>query len=253
MVLMTGAAVVVAIVLIAFAAISQLNKGTTSGTAIVPPAEPIPSGIPVDKETMGKADAPVTLTVYSDFQCPSCDLFATQTEPRLRNTYVTQGTLKIVYHDAAFQGQKSSSSWDESVQPAAGARCAGEQNMFWEFHDWLFANQHGENEGGFSQDRLNQIAQKVPGLDYAKWSTCMASGTQQAIVKQQTQETVAKKIDSTPTLDINGKQIVGAVPYDQISAEIEAAAASASPSGSPAGSGSAASPSPSASGASPSP
>lgn len=253
---MTTAAIVIAVLLIGAAVVTQGGGNPSTAGTIVAPAEAIPAGIPVDGTTMGKADAPVTLTVYSDFQCPSCDLFATRTEPRLRSTYVAQGTLKIVYHDAAFQGQKSTSSWDESVEPAAGARCAGEQGLFWEFHDWLFTNQQGENQGGFSQDRLNQIAQKVPGLDFTKWQACMATGTQQAIVKQQTQETQTLGINSTPTLDINGKQIVGAAPYEQISAAIDAAAASGSPSGSPSASGaspSTAGASPSPSGASPSP
>jgi protein-disulfide isomerase len=241
---MSVAALVIAVVIIGAAALTQ-GGGANTGSAIVAPTEAIPSGIPVDGSTMGNADAPVTLTVYSDFQCPSCDLFATQTEPRLRSTYVADGTLRIVYHDAAFQGAKSSSSWDESVQPAAGAHCAGQQGLFWEFHDWLFANQHGENEGGFSQDRLDQIAKQVPGLDFSKWSACMRTGDQQALVKQQTQETLAKNIDSTPTLDINGTRIVGAVPYDQLSAAIDTAAGTAAPSGSAA--------SPAASGASPSP
>jgi protein-disulfide isomerase len=256
-VLVTTGAIVIAVLLIGAAVVTQGGGSNPTAGTIVAPAEAIPAGIPVDGTTMGKADAPVTLTVYSDFQCPGCDLFATQTEPRLRSTYVAQGTLKIVYHDAAFQGQKSTSSWDESVEPAAGARCAGEQGLFWEFHDWLFANQQGENQGGFSQDRLNQIAQKVPGLDFTKWQACMATGTQQAIVKQQTQETQTLGIDSTPTLDINGKRIVGAAPYDQIAPVIDAAAASAAPSGSsPAASGaspSAAGTSPSPSGVSPSP
>ncbi len=228
-VLMTAAAVVIAVAVIGFAAASQLGAGGGGSSAIVPPTESIPAGIPVDKEAMGNAKAPVTLTVYSDFQCPSCRLFATQTEPRLRNTYVQQGTLRIVYHDAAFQGARASSSWDESVEPAAGARCAGEQDLFWQFHDWLFANQRGENEGGFSQDRLNQIAQQVPGLDYATWQSCMASGAQQQIVKTQTQETISKGINSTPTLDINGKQILGAATYDDVAKVIDAALATASP------------------------
>ncbi|HYM84974.1 MAG TPA: DsbA family protein [Candidatus Dormibacteraeota bacterium] len=230
LVLMTVAAIAIGLVVVGAIALTQ-GGGGGSGSALASPAEPIPSGVTVDKESMGKATAPVTLTVYSDFQCPSCDLFARQTEPRLRNTYVAQGTLRIVYHDAAFQGQKSSASWDESVEPAAAARCAGEQNHFWEFHDWLFANQHGENQGGFNRDKMNQIAQKIPGLDYARWTSCLDGGTMQALVRQQTQETVGLGIDSTPTLDINGKRIVGAAGYDQIAAAIDAAAGSPAPSG----------------------
>lgn len=251
---MTIAAVVVGLAIVGAIALTQGGGG--NGTAIVPPAETIPAGVPVDKETMGKADAPVTLTVYSDFQCPSCDVFATQTEPRLRSTFVAQGTLRIVYHDAAFQGAKSTSSYDESVEPAAAARCAGEQGKFWQFHDWLFTNQHGENAGAFTRDRLDKIASRIDGLDVAAWTACMDGGTQQAIVRQQTQATTALGIDSTPTLEVNGKRIVGAAGYDQITSAIQAAVSpapsGASPSVSPASPGaSGASSSPS--GASPSP
>jgi protein-disulfide isomerase len=254
-VLVTIAAVAVGLVIVAAIALTQ-GGGNTN--ALVPPPEAIPTGIPVDGETLGRADAPVTLTIYSDFQCPSCDLFATQTEPRLRTTFVQQGLLKIVYHDAAFQGAKGSDpNYDESVEPAAAARCAGVQGKFWQFHDWLFANQHGENACAFTRDRLTAIAEKIDGLDVAAWTTCLDSGAQQTIVKTQTQETIQKKINSTPTLDLNGQQIVGAAPYDQLATAIQAAAASPSASGaSPSASGaspSASGPAPSASGSSPSP
>ncbi len=58
----------------------------------------------------------MTLEVWSDFQCPVCGQFATLVEPQLISTYVTPGTLRIVHHDAAFQGAKVSSSYDESVE-----------------------------------------------------------------------------------------------------------------------------------------
>ena len=65
-------------------------------------------------------------------------------------------------------GAKVSSSWDESVQPAAASRCAADQGRFWELHDWLFANWNGENEGAFRPERLRQIAdsaeQRINGV-----------------------------------------------------------------------------------------
>ncbi len=100
----------------------------------------------------------MTLEVWTDFQCPICGQFARTVEPALVSTYVTPGTLRIVHHDAAFQGAKSSSAYDESVEAAAGARCAADQGAYWPFQDWVFANQNGENKGAFAAPRLTAIA-----------------------------------------------------------------------------------------------
>ncbi len=138
-----------------------------------------------DGRSLGKPDAPVTLDVWSDYQCPVCGQFAELVEPTLIRTYVANGTLRIVDHDAAFQGQRSSSSYDESVESAAGARCAADQGLYWQFHNLLFANQVGENEGAFRDERLRAIATKA-GLDVAAWDACRATGQQQAAVRAET-------------------------------------------------------------------
>ncbi len=241
-VLTTIAALVVGLGIIGAIVLTQTSA--SPGAKLAPPVEAVPAGVPVDGQTLGKADAKVTLKIYSDFQCPACDDFATNVEPRIRNDFVVPGTLRIVYLDAAFQGAKAvDKSYDESVEPAAAARCAGQQGKFWQYHDWLFANQHGENEGAFKRDRLTTIAQSV-GLDMTAWTSCVDSGTEQAAVKTATQQAVAAKVDSTPTLELNGTRYVGALPYDQLASAIRAIVG-----GSPAPS----SASPSATGASPSP
>ena len=176
---------------------------------------------------MGDAAAPVTLEVYSDFQCPACRTFAESTEPLLRETYVVKGTLRIVYKDAAFQGARGSDpNYDESVEAAAAARCAGQQGEFWEYHDWLFANWDGENQGAFRAERLQAIADEI-GLDRAAWDACVASGTEQAAVRSATKEAVAAGVTLTPTLKINGQVIQGAATYTQLVPVIDAAAAAA--------------------------
>lgn len=226
---MTVGAVVIGLGVIAGIVLTQGQGTPSSSTAeIVAPSHTVPAGVSVDGQSMGDPSAPVTLTVYSDFQCPACDAFANQTEPQLRTDLVVPGTLRIVYHDAAFQGQKSTSTYDESVEPAAGARCAGEQGQFWEYHDWLFANQHGENEGAFTRDRLTTIAQNV-GLDVTAWTSCMDTGTQQANVRQATQEAAAANVSVTPTLDVNGQTYQGAMPFEQLATIIRQVAATASP------------------------
>lgn len=240
MVLMTAGALVVGAVIIGAVVLLQ-DRPSGDGSLpldLVAPAETIPAGIEVDGQAMGDPDAPVTLQVYSDFQCPACMTFAEETEPLLRETYVLDGTLRIVYMDAAFQGARSGSAYDESVESAAAARCAGRQGEFWTYHDWLFANWDGENQGAFRAERLQAIADQV-GLDRAEWDACVASGEEQAAVRAATETAVSEDgIRVTPTLDLNGEKIEGAAAYTTLSPKIQAAAAAASP-------GASASPSPS--------
>lgn len=198
----------------------------TSG--LTSPVMTVPAGL-ADGRTLGKADAPVTLDVWSDYQCPACDQFAQLVEPTLIRTYVEAGTLRIVDHDAAFQGQRSSSSYDESVEAAAGARCAAEQGQYWQFHNWLFANQIGENQGAFRDERLRAIATKA-GLDVAAWDACRATGEQQAAARAETAEAVKLGVSATPTLRLNGQMIVGLHSAAELGAMIEAAAGTALPS-----------------------
>jgi protein-disulfide isomerase len=178
---------------------------------------------------VGKADAPVTLEVWSDYQCPACGQFAETVEPVLVRKYVTTGVLRIVIRDAAFQGQRSNSSYDESVEAAAAALCASAQDKFWPYHDWLFANQVGENQGAFRDERVRGIANAV-GLDVAAWDACRATGEEQAAVRAETQQALAMGVNATPTMYLNGQTIVGLKSADDLSAMIEAAAAAASPS-----------------------
>jgi protein-disulfide isomerase len=244
--LLTIAAVLVGAVLIGVVFLTQ--KPTGAGSAVLTtPAEVPPSSLPQDGMMLGDANAPVELDIWSDYQCPACDYFATQTEPLLWDPYVATGKLKMVYKDAAYQGQKSSNPYDESVEAAAAARCAGQQGQYWQYSAWLFANQSGENLGGFTAAKMQAIADQL-GLDRTKFDACVASGTEQAAVKASTQDAVAKGINTTPTLFLNGTKYVGAMPYSQlaplIDADYAAATGSPSPSASPSGGASGASPSP---------
>lgn len=196
-------------------------KIDTSG--LIAPILPTPVAL-ADGRAIGKADAPVTLEVWSDFQCPICGDLARTVEPALVTKYVTSGTLRIVHHDAAFQGEKSSASYDESVESAAGARCAAVQGRYWPFQDWTFANQSGENEGAFATDRLKAIA-VAAGLDLPAWQACIATGDQQKAVRAETGQAVAAGVNATPTMILNGTTIVGLRNVTAMSGLIEAAAA----------------------------
>jgi len=219
----------IGIVIIAAALISQGTAPKSIDTSdIKASVVPVPVEL-VDGRALGRADAPVTLDVWSDYQCPVCGRFAELVVPTLIRDHVTTGILRIVDHDAAFQGQRSSSAYDESVEAAAGARCAAEQGLYWQFHNLVYANQVGENEGAFRDERLRTIA-TAAGLDVAAWDACRATGQQQAAVRAETADAVRLGVNATPTMKINGQVIVGLRSAAELGAIIEAAAGSAAPS-----------------------
>jgi protein-disulfide isomerase len=206
-------------------ALVLLGGGQTKAdtASLTTPTTPTPLAL-ADGRSLGKADAPVTLEVWTDFQCPICGQYARTVEPLLVSKYVTPGTLRIVHHDAAFQGAKSSSPYDESVEAAAGARCAADQAGYWPFQDWAFANQSGENQGAFAAPRLTSIA-SAAGLDVTAWKACLATGDQQAAARAETSQAVAAGVNATPTMKINGQVIVGLRSVEELSSLIDAAAA----------------------------
>ena len=210
---------------VALAAFVLLQGGpATADTAnLLTPGVPTPLAL-ADGRAIGKADAPVTLEVWTDFQCPVCGQLARIVEPQLIARYVTPGTLRIVHHDAAFQGAKSSASYDESVEAGAGARCAADQGRYWPFQDWTFANQSGENKGAYADARLRSIATEA-GLDVAAWDACRVTGEQQAAVRSDTAQALAAGVNATPTMTLNGQTIVGLRSATELGLMIEAAAA----------------------------
>jgi protein-disulfide isomerase len=218
MVLLTGAAAVVAVVVIAFA---MLSTGQISTADLKTPTDPTPKSV-WDGRAVGLADAPLTLTVYSDFQCPACDAFATQSAPQLIRDYVEPGKLRIVYKDYAFIGQ-------ESLDAAVAARCAGEQDLFWPYHDYLFANQKGENKGAFDDSRLTAIGEAV-GVDQAAFKACRGTSAPLEATNAETAEGQGLGITSTPTLFLGDQKIVGVPAYETLAGAIDSALAGASPS-----------------------
>lgn len=224
--LFTIAAFMVGIVLVGFLVLQQVTAPASA--ELTPPGYTTPSGL-AEGRTLGQPDAPVTVQVWSDFQCPACRSLAISVEPGIIQQFVQPGTAKLVYSDAAFQGQRGSNpNWDESVAAAAGARCAADQGLFWQMHDWLYTNWQGENVGSFRQDRLRAIAAAV-GLDMTSYDSCMAAGDKQTAVRSETLQAVNQGVGNTPTLVINGTAYVGLPAYSDLVSIINEAAASPIP------------------------
>jgi protein-disulfide isomerase len=175
---------------------------------------------------MGDPNAPIKIEEFSDFQCPFCARFHTETESQLVNTYVTNGTVYFVYRSFGnFIGP-------ESQAAAEAAYCAGDQNKYWEYHDILFANQTGENVGAFSTRRLQAFAEAL-SLDMNAFNSCLNSGKYADRVAQDKADGTAAGVTATPTFvlsyTVNGEQktriISGAQPISEFQNQIEGALA----------------------------
>jgi protein-disulfide isomerase len=229
MVLLSLGAVAVGLVVILLASGVLSGKGGTTTGDLLVPIRPTPPELvdPTNSRAVGTADAPVTIEVWSDFQCPACQFFAKSVEPDLIDEFVRPGTVRLVYRDMAFIDGGATDG--ESQQSAGAARCAGDQGKFWQYHDYLFENQNGENEGAFRREVLDGIAQAI-GLDMTAYQSCMGTDTPFQAVKAETEAGRVAGVKSTPTLAVNGVlQKAGALPMDQLRTLIAAELAKVSP------------------------
>ena len=177
------------------------------GPLVTPPPVASPSAFTptdlADGNALGDADAPVTVEVWADYQCPYCALFSQQVEPQLIAQYVETGQVRLVFRDLAFLG-------DESRWAAVAASLAAEQDAFWPYHDYLFANQLGENAGSFSVERLQRIASLV-GLDRSAFDAGLeldaARATFADIRTQFEADATRLGIRSTPTIVVDGTRL----------------------------------------------
>ena len=155
------------------------------------------AGIPQDGTTLGEDDAPVTLYLYEDFQCPFCGQFDREMFPDVVDDYVRDGEVKVVSETMAFLGP-------DSVTAARAAFAAGEQNRYWPYHTLLFENQGEENSGYVTDDFLRGLAEDTPGLDVHKWEDERAGNSFTQELGTVQAKAQAAGVNSTPTLIVKG-------------------------------------------------
>lgn len=227
--------------------VKTMEKGQTVGQQTAAPTSiPIPTLKPLtvsnDDPSLGPKDAKVTAVIFADYQCPYCGAFSglnqeviqymqetsksrgseiwEPTEQNLIKDYVKTGKVRLVFKDYPFLDARSETK--ESHWAATAAWCAGDQGKFWEYHDYLFSHQKGENEGTFSKDNLKKFAAAL-GLKTADFNTCLDSGKYEKKVADATIFSQSVGVDGTPAFFVNGKVIPGGtVSYSQVKAVIEA-------------------------------
>ena len=164
---------------------------------------------------LGQADAPVTIDLYEDFQCPACRHWGEVVFPSLASNELADGTARIVFHDFAFIGP-------ESFAAARAGHAAANQNRFWDLWSTLYANQGPENGGTLTTTRLVEMARGL-GLDVDRFTADMALGAAGPAVDASNAAAHELGVNSTPTVVIDGRLLVGAS-YEEIAAAVADAA-----------------------------
>ncbi|MBI4914314.1 MAG: thioredoxin domain-containing protein [Acidobacteria bacterium] len=187
------------------------------------PAPPNVRGVPVElgkRPTRGDAGAKLTLIEVSDFQCPFCGRYATDTHPLIAKEYIDTGKLRYAFMDLPLE-----SIHKQAFKAAEAARCAGDQGKYWEMHARLFANQK-------ALEPWSAHATAV-GLDLPKFEACMADGTHAAAIRADMAAAQKLGIQGTPGFllaltdpkdpqKVTGLSVIrGARPFADFKAEID--------------------------------
>jgi protein-disulfide isomerase len=148
----------------------------------------------------GPKDAPVTVVMFQDFQCP----FSNRSQPtvkQLRELYPDK--VKLVFKNFPLNFHK------QAELAAEAALAAGAQGKFWEMHDKIFANQKN-----ISVDVLKGYAQEL-NLDMNKFNEDLDTHRYKKTVEEDMKLAKGAGVRGTPTFFINGKKLVGAKPVPE--------------------------------------
>jgi protein-disulfide isomerase len=165
----------------------------------------VPPNATAQGVVVGKADAPVTIDLYEDFQCPACRQFEQQISPTLRDL-VAAGTVKVIYHPVAYLDRFSSTRYSSRASAAAG--CAAAAGVFPQFHELLFANQSPEGGDGLSTERLIALGRQA-GATGGDFATCVQKEQYAGWTANLTHAASRDGINATPTVLVNGKPLPG--------------------------------------------
>ncbi|MCG8626708.1 MAG: DsbA family protein [Proteobacteria bacterium] len=175
-----------------------------------------------DDPVLGNPDAPVTIIEFSDFQCPFCARFHSETLPHIIENYVDTGQAKLVYRDFPLQNIHPN-----AVPAAVAAECADEQGMYWEYHDTLFENVAvwGGLDLASAVGQFEAYAAEM-GLDEGSFSECLETGRYISEVTNDYTDGASYGVSGTPAFFLGNDQvgyyyISGARPYSEFQFAIE--------------------------------
>ncbi len=180
-----------------------------------------------DDAVLGDKDAPVTIIEFSDYQCPFCRKFWTETFNQLKKDYIDTGKVKFVYRDFPL----------ESIHPAAFpsaevANCVREKggdSAYYKMHDKIFQEGNKLDGGDANTGPVRSTAQ-YGSEELKKWAkdigydigSCLDSGKFKSEVQKDLADGSSAGVSGTPGFFVNGKLVSGAQPYSVFKQLIDA-------------------------------
>lgn len=116
----------------------------------------------------GDVNAPITIMEFGDYQCPACGQFAGAVKPQVDLAYIETGQAKLVFHDFPLPGHPN------AFPAARAARCAGDQDQYFAYHDLLFRNQQRWSLKSNPAGEFGNLAEEL-GLDESAFRRCLES------------------------------------------------------------------------------
>jgi protein-disulfide isomerase len=164
--------------------------------------------------SLGTPGAPVVIVLFSDFQCTFCREEAQMLRQNLLTAYPTQ--VRLYFKDFPLE---QIHPW---AKPASIAgRCIFRLNpkAFWDYHDWIFDKQSEFTPENLKEKVTAWTAEKK--LDGVQFSRCLDSRSPEPEIERNVSEARALRVDSTPTLFVNGRKVPGSTPWPQLKAIID--------------------------------
>ena len=196
--------------------IQTLEDTVTVASPDDSPTQPAVAISPDDDPVLGDINAPITMIEFSDYQCPFCARFHSETLPLIKENYIDTGMVKMVYRDFPLE-----SIHPNAVPAAIAAECADDQNEYWQYHDMLFGRMVEWADLG--TDDLSTVLKNYAAdldLDVDLFSDCIDSGSHISEVRADYQDGIAYGVTGTPAFFLGNEQvgyypISGARPYSE--------------------------------------
>ncbi len=197
------------------------NEALPAAPAQAPAAQPDSGPVKVsanDDPVLGNKNAPLTLIEFSDYECPFCKRYFTETFPEIKKNYVDTGKLKIVFRDYPLPFHNPLATTE-----AIAANCSREQGgdaVYYKYHDEVF-NRTKSNGQGLAKDDLYKIAADLK-LNAGNFKSCLDSEKSKDEIAKDTADGSAAGVSGTPTVfigksasdgTITATKVVGAQPY----------------------------------------
>jgi protein-disulfide isomerase len=170
---------------------------------------------PESHPSFGPANAPITIAMFSDFECPVCKEEAKTLRENIPSKFPSE--VRVVFFDMPLDAIHA---WAHAA--AIAGRCVYDQNhdSFWSYFDWMYEHQ-ADIKAENLKDKVVEWAKTDKKIDAAKLAGCMDNKSTDDAVSQSLAEGKALSVDATPTIFLNGRRVVGSTPWQNLETVIK--------------------------------